>query len=260
MRILLLAPHPFFSDRGTPIAVKALCEVLGERGDRITLLTYAQGEDIELPNTEIRRIPRLAGMDKIRPGFSFKKLICDAQMLRYCRRLLREERFDLVHAVEESAFIALLIKRRHDVPFVYDMDSSMAQQMIEKYPLLTPMRRLFDGFEGRAVRGSDAVLAVCQSLVDTALGHDPTQLVGRLEDVSLLEDKGETDERLSQTIGSDGPIVMYVGNLETYQGIDLLVDAFKTAHDDAADAQLVVIPAAPVSKRLRVACSASIWA
>ena len=40
MKILLLAPHPYYQERGTPIAVDLLVRVLSERGDQIDLLTY----------------------------------------------------------------------------------------------------------------------------------------------------------------------------------------------------------------------------
>ena len=38
MKILLLAPHPFYQERGTPIAVNLLLKALSERGDKIDVL------------------------------------------------------------------------------------------------------------------------------------------------------------------------------------------------------------------------------
>ena len=38
-----------------------------------------------------------------------------------------------------------------------------------------------------------------------------------------------------------GPLLMYVGNLERYQGIDLLLDSFRLALVNAAEARLVII-------------------
>ncbi|MBI4486503.1 MAG: glycosyl transferase family 1, partial [Acidobacteria bacterium] len=49
MRILLLAPHPFFQHRGTPIAEKALIEFLSSEGHEVDVLTYHEGEDVRLP-------------------------------------------------------------------------------------------------------------------------------------------------------------------------------------------------------------------
>ncbi len=241
MNILLLAPHPFFSNRGTPIAVKALLQVLADDGHRLTVLTFHEGEPVDIPNCEIRRIPRLPGINGIRPGFSLKKLVCDAVMLVQGLLTVRKERFDMVHAVEESAFIALAMKLLYRVPFVYDMDSSLAQQMMEKYPGLRPVRRILEGCERQAVRGSVGVIAVCKSLEETARGYDADKRIARVEDVSMITDEAGNGERLTDLTGSTGPIVMYVGNLERYQGIDLLVEAFARAQREVPDAQLVVI-------------------
>ncbi len=48
-RILLVAPQPFYEDRGTPIAVKHVLEALSEGGYKVDLLTYPVGKAIELP-------------------------------------------------------------------------------------------------------------------------------------------------------------------------------------------------------------------
>jgi glycosyltransferase involved in cell wall biosynthesis len=241
VRILLLAPHPFFTDRGTPIAVRGVLEGLAAEGHELTVLTYHQGRDVRIPNCTIHRIPAVVGGGEIRPGFSLRKLVCDGVMLVHCAVLLRRQRFDLIHAVEESAFIAVVMQWLHRVPFVYDMDSSVAQQMVEKYPALAAVRRLLEACERHAVRDSVGVLAVCQALVDTALAHAPGQLVAKLEDVSLLGESAEGGEDLRETIGFRGPIVMYVGNLEPYQGIELLVESFARALGRAPAAHLVVI-------------------
>lgn len=41
------------------------------------LLTYNEGEDVDLPGLRIVRTPNTFLTRKVRPGFSVKKLICD---------------------------------------------------------------------------------------------------------------------------------------------------------------------------------------
>lgn len=43
MRILLVAPHPFFTPRGTPMTVKLVCEALSGLGHTVDVLTYHEG-------------------------------------------------------------------------------------------------------------------------------------------------------------------------------------------------------------------------
>jgi glycosyltransferase involved in cell wall biosynthesis len=246
LKILLLAPHPFFSQRGTPIAEKMLLEVLAAQGHQIDVLTFPEGEDPRIPNCRIQRISAPAWTRGMRPGFSLKKLACDAVMLGTCLARVRRERYDLVHAVEESAFIAWLCKGLFGVPYVYDMDSGLAQQMVDRFPLLRLMRGLLDACERLAVRGSLGTLAVCGSLEDQARACHPGGLVARLEDVSLLgagagAGGGPRDPDLCPLEWRDDPKVLYVGNLQIYQGIDLLLASFARALAEVPRARLVVV-------------------
>jgi hypothetical protein len=102
-------------------------------------------------------------------------------------RLASRKRYDLIHAVEESVFMALILKWVFKVPYVYDMDSSLAQQMVEKYPVLAPFKLLFKRFERIAVRNAEAVTPVCDALAGVIQEHSPKK-VAVLPDVSLLKD------------------------------------------------------------------------
>ena len=240
MRILLLAPHPFYQARGTPIAVKTVLEFLSQRGDSVDVLTYAEGSDVQIHNCRVYRIPRVPGLQNIRPGFSAKKVLCDVLMIGSCLRLVRRTRYDLIHAVEESAFIAAAMRAISGVPYVYDMDSSLAEQLVDAYPALRFTFPALRRMEALAIRRSSGVLTVCAALQDVALAHDPDQLVGRVEDTTLLTGPQAGNGR--SLPGADGgPVAMYVGNLETYQGIDLLLEGFRHALAVVPAAKLIII-------------------
>jgi glycosyltransferase involved in cell wall biosynthesis len=244
MKILFLAPHPFFQQRGTPIAERMMLEVLARNGHEIDVLTFHEGDDIHIPGCRLWRIPALPFVRGIQPGFSFKKLASDAVMLLSCLRRVRRGRYDVIHAVEESVFMALAARWLFRVPYIYDMDSGLARQMIDKFPFLARARRFLEGFENAAVRGSAGTLAVCRSLEDQARACHPDGLVARIEDVSLLAegfvgDGGDGDE--ADDVPAGVPVAMYVGNLQRYQGIDLLLEAFRHTVRELPEARLAVI-------------------
>lgn len=254
MKILLLAPHPFFQQRGTPIAEKMLLEVLVRHGHHVEVLTFPEGEDPEVPGVTVHRVRALPGVKDLRPGFSWKKLVYDALMFWRCLFLVRKDRFDVVHAVEESVFLARFLKLFFGVPYLYDMDSGLARQMTDKFPFLRRLYPVLSVFERGAVRGSAGVLAVCRSLEEQALAWKPGGLVARVEDVSLIEPAEESDVLrpgpdllFASPQGNRGPLVLYVGNLEPYQGIDLLLGAFGHALRRVPDARLLVIGGNPES-------------
>jgi glycosyltransferase involved in cell wall biosynthesis len=241
VKILLLAPQPFFQGRGTPIAVKMVLEFLGARGHQVDVLTYPEGSDIELPNCRIYRIPRIPGVRNIRPGYSLKKVLCDIAMVGSCARMMRRTRYDLIHAVEESAFIAAAMRTFTGVPYVYDMDSSLAEQMIERFPRLKLVFPLMRRLESVAVRRSVGVITVCAALEDVAHGHAPQKPVGRVEDTTLLPPGTGDNGRYLPAETEGAPVAMYVGNLEHYQGIDLLLEGFRHTLDQMREARLVIV-------------------
>ena len=241
MNILFIAPQPFYQNRGTPIAVKLLAQTLGEQGHSVHLLVFHEGEEISLPNVTIHRSASLPGIRDIKPGLSLKKLICDFFVFLKAIRLLRSGSFDLVHAVEEAVFMALALKFLFRIPYVYDMDSLMSLQLVEKYPSLHLLRRGMEWLEKKAVQNSSGTIAVCRALEDTARKFAPSNLIVRLEDITLLTDEAEEQDSLRQRLGIPGTMLMYVGNLEKYQGIDLLIESFREALDTTAAAYLVII-------------------
>ena len=244
MRILFLAPQPFFQSRGTPIAARSLLVFLAEQGHDVDVLTYFEGEEPGIPGVRVHRIPRIPGVRDVRPGFSWKKVVCDIVMLAVSVRMARRSRYELVHAIEESVFMAAVIKRFFGVPFVYDMDSSLADQLVEQKPGLRRLRGLLSRFEGSAVRGSLGVLTVCRTLQETALAYDPAKLVAVVEDSSLVEPPLQPVDQL-RAVAGDGPLALYVGNLLPYQGIDLLLHGFVHTAKALPSASLVLIGGAP---------------
>ena len=245
LHILVLAPQPFFQNRGTPIAVRKLVEQLTGDGHRVDLLVYAEGEDIVIPNCTVHRIPRLPGIQGIRPGFSLKKLAADIAFSVTALRMIRRLRPDVVHAVEESAFIAVAGQWMSGVPFIYDMDSSLAQQLIEQVPAFRGLRPVFVRLERAAVRRSIGTIVVCRALEDMVRQHAPGHPVARVEDASLLDGQPSGIQEALPDAARRGPVAMYVGNLEQYQGIDLLLDGFRQAVKEIPAAQLVLIGGNP---------------
>lgn len=246
MKILFLAPNPFYSDRGTPIDVDLVLKVLSERGAKIDLLTYHEGRNIEYLGVKIYRIPKLFFVKNIRAGFSWGKIVCDICMVFILIPLLFKNRYNVVHALEESVYMAWLIKIFLRIPYVYDMDSSLAQQMIEKYSFLKPFSAILSGFEKMAVKGSLAVIPCCPELGKIAEQYDSSKKVCVVQDISFLNensDMGSTDFR--ESICCAGTLLMYTGNMEGYQGIDLLLEGFQKALEKDNSIHLVLIGGHP---------------
>ena len=240
MRVLFLAPQPFYQERGTPIAIKRLLQALSEHNEHVDVLTYHEGDDVEYQGITLHRTTRALFVRNIRPGFSWKKLLTNMFLLIRAFRFVTRSRYHLVHAVEEAVFIALILKLVFKIPYVYDMDSSLSQQMIEAHPALKPLDGLLRWAEGLAVRNAKAVVPVCDALVQSIASYQPEKVL-LLPDISLLESTSEAVEDIRADLGIRETLLMYVGNLESYQGIDLMLESFALALRQTSLMSLVII-------------------
>src|SRR5690606_39044395 len=208
MRVLFLAPHPFYQDRGTPIDVLLVLKVLSERKDAVVdVVTFHEGNDVELENVSIRRIKAPRFLRGIRPGFSLKKLACDVLLFFTAWRMVRTGGYDLIHADEESVFFAMFFRRFYGIPYAYDLDSSIAQQLVESRPALAPLAAMFGYLETRAIRGALINLPVCVELgrLCESAGSRNTVV---LHDISQLDEHPFTAIDLKGQLGIAGTLLL----------------------------------------------------
>jgi glycosyltransferase involved in cell wall biosynthesis len=240
MRVLVIAPQPFYQERGTPIATRLLIEALQAAGHEVDVLTYHVGEDPALPGVRVLRARAVPFVHDVPIGFSVRKLLCDLMLGFKLLTLLRLQRYDVLHAVEEAVFLSLLVRGFGGSRLVYDMDSSLPEQLLGKYRALQAVDGLLCRLERFAIARSDLVLAVCEDLATRARGYATTTPVDVVEDVSLLADGGPAGEDLRCDLPPGGILVLYVGNLEHYQGVDLMLEAL-TAVDSGLPFKFVAI-------------------
>ncbi|HMO04854.1 MAG TPA: glycosyltransferase [Kiritimatiellia bacterium] len=188
MKILVLAPQPFYQERGTPIAVDLMVRSLCERGHDVHLLVFHEGRDVAYPGLTLHRIPAWRMLNGVRPGLSLRKVGCDLLMFFKAIRLVRRHRPDVIHAVEEAGFMALVVRKLFGIPYIYDMDSSLPDQIVEKFPWFKPMQWIMRALIRPVVYHALLVAPVCEALASSIAPCEPARVVV-LRDVSLLEDQ-----------------------------------------------------------------------
>lgn len=164
--------------------------------------------------------------------------------------LLIRNRYDAVHAVEESAFMAMLLCPIFRTPFVYDMDSSMATQVIDKFRFARKAEALLRALESLPARAAKVVVPCCEALErDVSVYRDPrTKPIVVLKDISLLDKSSSIPssginlkEVTAESPETCNKLLMYIGNLESYQGIDLLLEGFAKATHSSEQLCLVIV-------------------
>ncbi len=200
-------------------------------GHEVDLLTFAQGDDIDIPGVRHRRSLRLP-VGRIKPGASLAKMILDVPFMAQAGWRLLAGGYDVVHAVEEAAHLMAPLARILRVPLVADVDSSIPQQLrYSGFARRGPLVWIAKGLERFALRGAVAAITVCRSLTDAVGAQAPATAVFQIEDPPLVG--GTTPERdaltrLRNRLGlGPQPIVLYTGNFEPYQGVELLLAAVR---------------------------------
>lgn len=227
-RVLIVAPQPFYGDRGTPIALRRVLEAVSERGDQIDLLTYSVGETIKLPGLRIFRVGSSLPIRNVPIGLSMRKVILDILMIPRILSLTSRENYRCVHAVEEAAFLVSFLRPYHKLSILYDMQSSLPEQL-RKHAVFrrAVSQRVLKYFERWLIRTVDRI--VCSAgLREHVLKIDPTAQVREWWfPVDLTEISNEELDRFRKDIGISpaSRVVLYTGNFESYQGLSRLIGA-----------------------------------
>ncbi len=242
--VLVVAPQPFYEDRGTPIAVRQVLKALSQLGYAVDVLTYPVGESPDIPGVRYFRVVNPLRIRSVPIGFSVRKVWLDLFLFAKLRRMLRRRRYCCIHAVEEAAFLAVLAARRHGIPVIYDMQSSIPEQLATRLVLGSLPGRLFaQACERWLIRRASSI--VCSAgLADRVKLAAPDALVREWQYASPAPAPVAPDPRgLRARLGLEAgqPVVLYTGNFEDYQGTSLLVESMPDILSRVPDAVLVLV-------------------
>ena len=243
-RILMVAPQPFFRARGTPFSVLHRVRALGSAGHDVHLLTYPFGDDVELAGLRITRCSTFGPIRDVVIGPSAAKLFLDVNLIRETAKALKEDRYDVIHSHEEAAFWCRWFARRYGLPHIYDMHSSLPQQLgnFSRFNIRL-IRWVFEKLESGVLTSADGVITICQELAEIAvprIGDTPHAMIENTADDRQVFPAPERDVSASRA-ESARPTVLYTGTLEAYQGVDLLLDAFRKVVESLPEARLMMV-------------------
>jgi glycosyltransferase involved in cell wall biosynthesis len=250
MRILMIAPEPFFEPRGTPFSEYHRIRALLDLGHTVDLVTYPFGTDVHMPGLRIFRAARPPFIRHVRIGPSAAKVALDATLTLTALNRARKERYDAVHSHEEGAAIGVVIASALRIPHLYDMHSSLPQQLENfAFSRSALLRWIFQRLERTAISRSRVTVVICPHLAETARNVVPGARVVLIENApgsaeTWVEGSGRA-VRNSLGIGPGVPIVLYTGTFEAYQGLDLLFAAAAIVRRTRPDVRFVLAGGKP---------------
>ncbi len=230
LRILMLAPTPYFADRGCHVRIYEEARTLIESGHRVRIVTYHLGR--EMPGIPTDRIPRIPWYRKLSAGPSWHKPYLDILLFFKALAVARRFRPDLIHAhLHEGAFLGIFLKMLIGVPLLFDCQGSLTGEIadhgfVRKGSLLATLFGLLERFIND--RSDFIITSSGPGARDLAenWGVPSGKLLPLTDGVNTDEfrplDKAEARKRLQ--LPSDRPVVAFLGVMNRYQGVDLLLE------------------------------------
>jgi glycosyltransferase involved in cell wall biosynthesis len=246
VRILMIAPEPFFEPRGTPFSEFHRIRALTALGHSVDLVTYPFGQSVSMPGLRVFRSLRPPLLNEVKIGPSLAKIPLDALLALSALRRALSSRYDAVHSHEEGGLIGAVLAMVLRVPHLYDMHSSLPQQLsnfaFSRSPLV---EKVFLAMERFMIRRSRVVIVICPSLEETVKAIEPGAHTILIENAPGSAEDEATPEaaaavRRSLRLDPATPVVLYTGTFEAYQGLDLLFAAMAIVRRTRPDARLVL--------------------
>jgi glycosyltransferase involved in cell wall biosynthesis len=245
LNVAMVAACPFPFPRGTPIRIWRLAEAMARRGHRVHVVTYHLGDLCEEPPFALHRIPAVSGYRKTSPGPTYRKiLVVDRRLAGELREVLASHPIDLVHGHHYEGLMVALLARRAGTPILYDAHTTLESEL-PSYGLGLPgsfkrgFGRLLDRKLPRFASHTIAVTdAVREHLIKVrAVIPEKITVISNGVEREIFEVpqegrwKGEAGTRT----------IVFSGNTATYQGIDLLLQAFARVRAGRPEARLLIV-------------------
>jgi glycosyltransferase involved in cell wall biosynthesis len=253
--ILMVASTSFFSDYGNHVRIYEEMRVLQQRGHRVVLATYHNGDD--LPGLTIERSWDVPWVKRAVVGSSRHKLYLDVGLGWRALRSALRLRPTIIHAhTHEAAAVALPLQLLLQRPLILDYQGSMTAEMVD-HRFLQAGGRLhaaLQRLEHWLNRRADAVTT------STANAAAQLRSGGSLpaERIVTVADGVDTDrfrpfdgstawaserQRLKAELGipADRRVVVYIGLLAPYQGTNLLLASARELCAERDDLHFLVM-------------------
>ena len=253
----MVAPTPYFADRGCHVRILEEARALQERGVDVAVATYHLGRTI--PGIPTARTFGIPWYRKLEAGPSVHKVYLDGLLLGVVLREIRRFRPDILHAhLHEGAAIGIAARAVTGIPVVFDVQGSLADEMAAHgaVPAGGASYRILSAIERRLYRWSDALIVNSYTARDLLARSFsvPSEKVRVVPDAAGVGNDPAVDpDEVRRELGVDGgPVIGYLGLMTEYQGVGMLVDAIPRILDKRPDARVLLMGFPDETYRRRV--------
>jgi len=251
MRILMISPQPFFEPRGAPFCVYQHVKALLTLGYEVDLVTYHLGKDVNLPGLRILRAPRLPLIRSVKPGPSLAKIPLDVAVFFTALWHLCVGRYRYLHTHEEGAFIGVVLSAIFRCKHLYYMHCDLPDLIASSnFTKSRSLLHIADFVQKLMIRRADTVITFYPELESRVRKIAPAKPIYTIlppavdEDTPLAKENEVERVRHELRLG-DGPILVYTGTLENYQGLDTLLQSVQMVCEVYSNAHYIIVGGKP---------------
>ena len=233
LKILMLAPTPFFADRGCHVRIFEEARAIAAKGHQVEIVTYHLGRD--MPGVVTHRTPRIPWYGKLEAGPSWHKPYLDILLFFKALAVVKQFKPDLIHAhLHEGAFVGIFLKKLLGVPLLFDCQGSLTGEIVDHgfVGKGSFTSALFGRLEGFINKSADVIITSSSPAADDLLqnwGVSSGKVTAVTDGVNTDEFSPADGTAIRQELGipADACVAAFLGVFNRYQGVDLLLDVVK---------------------------------
>jgi glycosyltransferase involved in cell wall biosynthesis len=243
LRVLHVAPTPFFSDRGCHIRIEGIVRGLNEKGVQSLVCTYHHGR--ERPGVDTLRIDPMDDYEDTQAGPNPHKYMADIKLFWLVCRCLRKQRPNLIHAhLHEGVLLGWAAKwalMKPRLPLVSDLQGSLVGELdsYNYFEKSKTSRRIFKWIESAILRMPGHIF--CSSVSSLDLFQREYKLPRKR--LTLLSDRVEEYAVNTKVRGrGQGQVtVIYSGALLEAKGLSHLLQILERLLTRRSDVRIVLV-------------------
>lgn len=232
LRIMMLAPTPFFTDCGKHVRIYEEARALVRRGHQVRIVSYHAGRN--MAGVQIDRIAAPAWLGRVSSEAAWCRPYLDALVMKQALLTARVFRPHLIHAHQhQGARIGAGLKKRLGIPLLFDYQGSLSEELVDQgtvragslvHRFLCRQEKLINAGPADGIVTSSTQLA--HNLV-TEWGVAERLVCPLLDGVNttLFRPYDRDEVRVKLRLPPAVPLVVYLGALNSNEGIDLLLSA-----------------------------------
>lgn len=255
MKILFIAPIPFFYERGACVRTRNIVEAASELGHRVDILTYPEGEELSISNVNIIRV-KSPFKPPLEAKMTLGRLFTDFLLYRKASSMIGETKYDCIICKNPiGRWIGRKLKEKTGTPLIIDvvepalgMVSLYSKRKLFKGFLLASISRLallnpitvnfLKNLEKANYEAADVILANWDLVAEDVKEKSGKETILLYDKIPSVLEKPANASDLKEKLGiSDEKVLLYIGAFSPQQGIDIYLKAMKNIEN----AKLVLV-------------------